>query len=128
MDLKYKILIALLVIMFAGFIMQKFNTKEKFDDMSTEKKDVMVQFYKMKQCGHCVSFAPIFEQFIETVKQTNKSVGFMIIDADDEKSQSLIEENNIEGFPTVIFIKDGKKHIFDGDRTLKGLETFLEKL
>lgn len=128
-DLKYKILIAFLVIMFAGYMIQKYKSSEEFSDIvDNSKKDVLVQFYKMKQCGHCVSFAPIFNEFMEEIKKTNQSVGFQIVDADDVSSQTLITENKIEGFPTVIFIKDGTKHVFDKDRTVQALQTFLAQL
>ncbi len=127
--LKYKILIAFLVVMFVGYMIQKYSSTEKFnDDNGSTKGDVIVQFYKMKNCGHCVSFAPIFDEFMKEVKKTNQSVGFKIIDADDVSSQALITENKIEGFPTVIFIKNGTKHIFEGDRTLVALREFLTKL
>ena len=76
--------------------------KEEFTADLTEGS-VLVDFYS-KTCGPCKMLAFILndidKRFGEKVK---------IIKVDFEENPDLIEEHNVEGYPTLVAFKDGKE-------------------
>ena len=64
---------------------------------------VLVDFYS-KTCGPCKMLAFI-------LKDIDKKFGekVNIIKVDFEENPDLIEEHNVEGYPTLIMFKDGKE-------------------
>lgn len=76
--------------------------KEEFTN-DLAKGAVLVDFYS-KTCGPCKMLAFILKDI-----DTQLSDKVKIIKVDFEENPDLIEEFNIEGYPTLVMFKDGKE-------------------
>ena len=80
--------------------------------------------FKAEWCGHCKNFKPEWNKLQENGKLSNK-INFITMDS--EKNKKQIEEWKIEGFPTII-LKQGNNAVeYDGQRSAKEIESFLDK-
>lgn len=55
-------------------------------------------------CGYCKKFSPIFD---EVSKEHGKQYTFAKVDA--QATENFAKEYKIEGFPTILFMKNGKE-------------------
>lgn len=86
-------------------------------------KDHELYLFKADWCSHCKAFKKNWEE-LKNSNLKNK-VKFITIDADADKK--IINEWNIGGYPTVIF-KNGDTAIeYNGDRSVKSINDFLNK-
>ncbi|CAH1788516.1 unnamed protein product [Owenia fusiformis] len=85
-------------------------------------KSRFVEFYA-PWCGHCKKLSPIWQELAEKYED-NKDV---VIGAIDATSNDL--DIKIGGYPTLQFYPKGADEPvqFDGERTLEGLSSFIEK-
>jgi len=97
---------------------------KSYDDIVVNNdNDVLLEFYA-PWCGHCKSLEPKFTQLAEELKDV---AGLTIAKVDATENDTPI---NIEGFPTIYFFPKGKKDspiVYEGDRTVEDLKTFLQK-
>jgi len=85
----------------------------------------MVKFYA-PWCGHCKSMAAAWEDLAKARKTTQPKVGIASVDC--TVSNPICKENEVKGFPTVLFFQDGKnmgKH--QGGRDLSSLQKSIGK-
>ncbi len=126
--INYKIIIIITFIIL--FILYVFNNrlKEKFED--NNNSTIKVILFKADFCGHCKQFLPIFLEFKKEIESKNIPVDINILDgdSDNEETQQLMKKNEIDGFPTTLFIKDNIVIKYNGDRTVEGLITQLNTL
>jgi glutaredoxin len=76
--------------------------------------------YKADWCGHCNKFKEVWKRM-----DKNK---YDLITYDSEKDSQLIKDNEIQGFPTIIIVKNGIKTEYNGNRTEKDINNFISKL
>jgi protein disulfide-isomerase/protein disulfide isomerase family A protein 5 len=96
------------------------NNVENFSGDSGDEK--VFRMFHVKWCGHCKDAKP---KFIEFMKK-NPDVNAELIDAEDDENKDIVKAHEIEGYPTFILTKDGEDKLYDGDRTVKGFEEFIE--
>tara|TARA_B100000902_G_C27051085_1_gene784193 strand:- start:182 stop:535 length:354 start_codon:yes stop_codon:yes gene_type:complete len=96
------------------------NNIENFTGDDDNKK--VFRMFHVKWCGHCKDAKP---KFIEFMKK-NPDVNAELIDAEDDKNEEIVKAHEIEGYPTFILTKNGEDTLYDGDRTVKGFEEFIE--
>lgn len=81
----------------------------------------LVYFY-MNGCGHCKNFSPTWDQFASSY---NGNLNIRKVERADAGSE--LDNYQIKGFPTVLLLDgNGGKKEFDGERTIKGLESFAQ--
>tara|TARA_B100001094_G_C18166108_1_gene792158 strand:- start:1939 stop:2406 length:468 start_codon:yes stop_codon:yes gene_type:complete len=86
-----------------------------------------LKLFSVEWCGHCKRFKkqngvwnklknnPIFKNKLE------------FIDIDGDEQPKLVQDNDIEGYPTLILFCKNKKILYNGDRTEKDIIKFLKK-
>ena len=85
-----------------------------------------LKLYKSDRCGFCTSFMPAWEE-TQTAYEQDSEIKFITLDADNDRE--LINNANIQGFPTVhILSHKGDLEEYNGERTHKGLVTRIEEL
>ncbi len=76
-------------------------------------------------CGHCKNFMNSgWKNFVNFHEKNLKSV-VDVVTLSCEENKELCKEIGVRGYPTVILFANGKKIIYDGDRTLEDILYFL---
>jgi thiol-disulfide isomerase/thioredoxin len=105
-----------------NWIISKFNKKEGFDG---EPQNVLYMFY-VDWCPHCTSAKPEIERLkknMENESIENQKVEVRMVNA--EKEEALASKFNVKGYPTIIFVKQGKKYTYEGERTADAIKAFM---
>jgi len=96
-------------------------TADSFAD-STSKGDTFVKFYA-PWCGHCQKLAPVWD---ELAKVFEKDEQVKVAKVDCTKHQSVCQEQEVRGYPTLAYFSSGKKvETYKGARTLAELKDFV---
>ena len=95
------------------------NQMEGFHDVSHGKRVIL---FHWKDCGHCKKMMPEWQRF-QKLNANKKNISIETIEKDD--APELIQKYNVQGFPTIIAINNGKKvKEFEGERTVDDLQRF----
>lgn len=87
-------------------------------------KPKLVLFYA-PWCGHCKNFMNSGWKDFINFHQKNLTSIIDVVSLSCEDNKELCKEIGIRGYPTVILFANGKKIIYDGERTLEDLLYFL---
>ena len=78
--------------------------------------------FHWNNCGHCKNMMPDWEKLEQAYP--NQTLKY----EKDEISEEQMTEFNINGYPTICIVKDGKKYKdYEGGRTYEELEVFLKE-
>ena len=121
------VIIGLLVV---AILLMIFMSNYKFFEKFTNPKPVLKYFY-MDGCGHCNDFNDNTWNKLESdIKANPDKYAFTIEKVnmnDNGEGTKLAKDLEITGAPTImLFLKDGTKHNYEGDRTLPDLVKFVE--
>ena len=109
---------ALLIITFVlFFITGKATNKIK----GGEKHEAMFVLYYVDWCPHCKVVKPEWEKLENDTSIKNVA----ITKVNCEKDEKAAEENNIEGFPTILFTHNNKVEAYEGGREYEDFKKFL---
>lgn len=95
----------------------KLLRSEHFEDFEDTKEKSMVLFYA-PWCGHCKNMMSDWDAL-----QSKAPKGVKIVKVNCDEHPEVASRHNVEGFPTIVLFKGGKKIYFTGERNL---ENFLE--
>ena len=91
-------------------------TVEDFDRLVVDKqtskvkegKPWFIKFYA-PWCGHCKKLAPTWEEFHQ---KHGSEINVAKVDCTNEDSNELCAQFGIRGYPTLMFLKEGKAYTF----------------
>ncbi|KAJ3996888.1 protein disulfide isomerase [Lentinula boryana] len=86
-----------------------------------EEGPAFVKFFA-PWCGHCKKLAPTWKNLARTMQSK-----LTIAEVDCEAHKALCKENNIQGFPTLVYIADGSRTEYSGGRKIEQLTDFANK-
>ncbi|KAJ2513808.1 protein disulfide-isomerase precursor [Coemansia sp. RSA 1939] len=95
---------------------------DNFKEWVAGQNLALVEFYA-PWCGHCKSLAPIYEKVATTLKDE----GISLAKVDCTEEQSLCEEMQIPGFPSLKVFKDGNHAAYNGSRQEEGIISYMRK-
>lgn len=78
-------------------------------------------------CGHCKKFKPVWDSMGPTVTIGGQQVVLDKINADTDAAKLAPYKSLVEGYPTVLFEKDGNVQKYSGARTPDALHQFLQQ-
>jgi thiol-disulfide isomerase/thioredoxin len=125
------ILIIILYIYFAYYrkIKENFKSNNEIDYSNGDTKNAKVCFFYVDWCPHCKTALPEWNAFKNEMNNTDIN-GYKLTcveyNCTTETSEvtSLINQYNIEGYPTVKMIKDNEVFDFDAKPTTSYLKQF----
>ena len=117
----------------AYFYMYKSNrnidafTQSSEPNLTVTPNECIVALFYADWCPHCVKFKPSFKEAKSSMDgkmYKGKKMRFEMVDCDAFKH--LSKKYDVNGYPTVkILNTDGSSTDYDGERSLKGLQTYL---
>ena len=94
-------------------------TNEYFSSGSGKR---LVLFYA-PWCPHCKDIMPTWDALMTDSTQGKLSVSVEKVDCDKNPEQAT--QNGVNGFPTIILFKGTDKVVYQGDRSKKSIENFV---
>lgn len=73
-------------------------------------------------CGHCKRFKPAWNEFKAKYQPV---LDIREVNADDD--EEVAERLGVRGYPTIMMLTGGKKHIYQGDRSEESLTKFVKE-
>jgi len=84
--------------------------------------DTFIKFYA-PWCGHCQKLAPVWDELAKKFESDSK---VKIAKLDCTQAQSVCQENEVRGYPTLAYFRNGRKvEAYKGARNLKDLQDFV---
>lgn len=113
-----------LVVLVVGYLAWTGAVEGFASDSDIGSGKTLVLFH-LPKCPHCVDFMPEWNK-VEEKHKNDPNVTIKKINGEEHPEKA--QEHGVDGFPTVLLFKNGKKvATFDGDRTEAGVEKFLSR-
>ena len=81
-------------------------------------------FFSMPGCGHCENFQPTWDLLM---KNYGNIKSIKLIQASSNEKPELVKQFEIQGFPTILYVKDNKKvSEYKGDRSYEDLVKYMK--
>ena len=139
------ILIAILLVIFllaATYVYNNYYTKNmkkrdnKFADVANANKrthEVIIYFFNVDWCPHCKTAKPEWDKFSKLYNGTEKGeyvIRCLDYNCTDETAEvtKVINQYNIESYPTIKMLKDNQVIEFDSKITEYTLEQFVNTM
>jgi hypothetical protein len=107
-----------------NFTSTNYMSSEEVKDLINNNNNFVLVFHKMENCGHCITFTPIWKKFASKCNELfpgKKTVKCVMVDPSNELSA------DVEGFPTIRYYKSVNDYVdFENERTVKGLTKFVK--
>lgn len=122
-DILFYVVVALGVIILAALVYFLFGQGKCFEAFTETPQSPTLEYYYMKQCPHCNTFNPEWEKVEAKLAASKPVVNTKKIDIDE--NQELAKANGVNGAPTLLFIKDGVKKEYSGERNVESIVEFV---
>jgi thiol:disulfide interchange protein len=110
----------------------KYHPNKEVDNMSNEDNNsAELLFFYADWCPHCKTAKPEWEKTkAEYSNNTIDGYKVLFVDVDcthpDSKTTSMMDKYNVEGFPTIILLKNNEVITYDAKVTYDHLSQFLK--
>jgi len=118
--------IGVAIYVYVAYIRPKFSNqyaanKEYIEDTGSEDNYADLYFFYTSWCPHCKTVKPEWEKLENDSNLNNITVEKVNCD----KNEAAARENNIEGFPTILFTHNGKVESYEGGREYADFKQYL---
>ena len=86
------------------------------------EKAEFIMFY-VDWCGYCKQTKPVFQDFMDKNKRDNVTIKMMNAEAEGE---SLAKQYKVEGYPTIILVRNGTHEVCNSERTPEAWNAWLD--
>jgi thioredoxin domain-containing protein 5 len=102
-----------------------YENKDNINDIIKKSPNLTILFY-WNMCGHCAALKPIWDKVSNKYKKDYKCC-VLNVEVSQLKYLKAKYKKNINGFPTILKYKNGKKiNEYNGERTLKDINKFVK--
>ena len=89
--------------------------------------------FKVDWCPHCKKAAPEFQKVEDNYNGqlvNGYKLNFVVVDGEDKANESLVNQFNVQGYPTIVLTKgdDGKPIEYDAKVDQPTLEKFINTM
>merc|ERR1719447_98805 len=93
-----------------------------------ETRDVLFEIYA-PWCGHCKAMEPAYNKVAALGEQEKLTDLVVLAKMDGTANESAVESIQVEGFPTIFFVKAGQKEPieYDGGRKAEEIWTWIKE-
>lgn len=98
---------------------------ETYQSTLENNKFVFVEYYSAT-CGHCVRFAPEYEELATKLKAENSE--FVVAAVDLSVETEIAEVAKVSGYPTFRFYVNGQELPYNGPRDGESMINFMSKV
>lgn len=99
-------------------------TDANYNDFMAHNKMVLVEFYA-PWCGHCKRLLPEWAKAATMLKEAGSTVKLAKVDATVERN--VAGSFSIQGYPTLMFLREGYNIPFEGERKADSIVQWVEK-
>lgn len=96
------------------------NTPQAFNEHFGSDKGKLIMFH-VTWCGYCKEAVPKFK----AMGSSYKGVGLELLNGEEE-GKDLAAKYGVEGYPTIVYVKNGKHEIVNADRSAEGWQGWLD--
>ena len=96
---------------------------EKFNNIVND--DTVIYNFNTLWCGYSIRFQPIWNEFALN-NTNNKNIKIIDVKCDDQRNEQLCSKYSIEGYPSVIMVKNNVVTNYNGPRTVDDLQKFID--
>jgi thiol-disulfide isomerase/thioredoxin len=82
--------------------------------------------YYASWCGHCKTFLPQWNSFQQQAKNRFPNLKVSTVQCDGS-GEAACNQKGIKGFPTIVLFSNGQEKLFDGDRSVNGLNQYVSQ-
>lgn len=122
--MNYKIffiILSLIIIPIVIYYLLKILYKENFTSNKPYKELIL---FTLDGCPHCDKMKPTWDLL---KKNYGNNQYIKLIEVEGRNKPKLVELYNVNGFPTLLYVKDEKKQTeYNGDRSYEDLVKFLK--
>ena len=99
---------------------------------SAEPPVATIRMFKVDWCPHCKKATPEFKNVED--KYNGKIINghklhFVVVDGEDKSNESLVNQFNVQGYPTIVLTKGDGKHVeYDAKVDQPTLEKFINTM
>lgn len=135
------VLIGVSVYIFKNYISKKINPdyvdNSEFvenKDIAENEKEATLYLFHVNWCMYCKKAMPEWEKFKDDydgkVVQGYKLImkDYECSNENDEEINTLMDKYDVEGYPTIILVKDGGHETFEAKPTYETLEEFVKTM
>ncbi len=116
-SMKVIMLIGGLILLYIFLCM---NSKNKLSGGSVTKTETFILYY-VEWCPHCKVVKPEWEK----LQKDDELKMVEIKKVNCEENEDVVNELGIEGFPTILYTKNGKVEPYNGEREYEEFKQFL---
>lgn len=116
------LLVSLIVVGLLFIYYVFFSTTIAKENMNNSLKIIN---YNTNWCGYSKRFQPIWDEFTAKMKTLRPDIDVIDMKCDVEENESKCKVPEVEGYPTVVLYDGDKSSVFNGDRSVDNLVTFV---